>query len=209
MLLPLRWRLKAPVRRRDIPRPYPGALGEDELIRTPVPEIMRAFATERRTGNSPETTLLLTAPIRPLWTPDGHLRSRLGKRPDSPQHLSAFCCWQQAGHAEDGNHSNPLRWRHGDPKSIVAARTKRESPAGCRGSLAIRGQSAASRSSRICDKAVRHVDAADGDVPVILLNVPLRPSCGGWDRRGCSETVESLLVARSRSRATCLGEEVS
>jgi len=29
--------------------------------------------------------------------------------------------------------------------------------------------------SRICDKAVRHVGAADGDVPVILLKVSPRP----------------------------------
>lgn len=37
------WRLKAPVRRPDTPRPRWRRHGEDELIRTPVPETMRAF----------------------------------------------------------------------------------------------------------------------------------------------------------------------
>jgi hypothetical protein len=38
--------------------------------------------------------------------------------------------------------------------------------------LAIGAQSAASRSSRIGDKAVLRVSAADGDLPVILLKGP-------------------------------------
>ena len=62
--------------------------------------------------------------------------------------------------------------------------------------------------SRICDKAVRHVYAADGDVPVILLKVSLR-SVWRMGLKGCSETVESSPTARSRGRATAWGEEVS
>jgi hypothetical protein len=65
------------------------------------------------------------------------------------------------------------------------ARTKGGVTNGSRASRRFGAQSAASRSSRIGDKAVRHVNAADGDVPTILLKVPCEVSVvEDRDRRG-------------------------
>ena len=41
--------------------------------------------------------------IQPPRTPDGHLRIKARKGRTHRQHLSALRCWQQAGHAENGN----------------------------------------------------------------------------------------------------------
>ena len=41
---------------RDIPWPYRGRQGEDELIKTPILQTMQAFTAERRTGNPSETS---------------------------------------------------------------------------------------------------------------------------------------------------------
>jgi hypothetical protein len=59
---------------------------------------------------------------------------------------------------------------------IRAARAERGSPQRESGFPAIGALSAASRSRRIGDKAVRHVNAADGDVPAILLKGPCEVS---------------------------------
>src|SRR5262249_42972227 len=117
------------------------------------------------------------------------------------QHLSTVRCWQQAGHAENGNQSNPGHLAAAVTGTAAVSRrvrvlsvvdrggsTERGGNNRRRGSLAIRAPSAGSRSSRICDKAVRHVDAADGDVPVILLKVSLRP--------GCEDGTEGVAVRR-------------
>jgi len=73
----------------------------------PCSPVLAGLAVKRRTGNPAKTAWLPTVRIRPLRTPNGHLRTKARKGRTHCQHLSTVRCWQQAGHAENGNQSNP------------------------------------------------------------------------------------------------------
>jgi hypothetical protein len=125
-------------------------------------------------SHCPRSLIHLRAPLAPPLAPPGKTSDTDHRQdPGVPLALVAaiITCLSALG--------GPARRKPGHLQNVEtkAPRTERGSHRRESGfPPAIGAQSAASRSSRIGDKAVRHVNAADGELPTILLKVPCEVS---------------------------------
>jgi hypothetical protein len=144
------------------------------------------------------TTLRLV--LRRWYEDDALPMSAINADPEVMRWIDDGTVYKNA--ADHGGHRG-VGARVGPPRlRVVRARSPYHRGAGrVRQALGARGhaQSAECRSSRIGDKAARHVNAVDGDVPTILLKTACEISVAEIGTEGRREAAESLPTARSRS----------